>query len=135
MKAIPMAAQAALAKFESARETLHAFQKQNARVVKDYDMLRQAYNESRDNVKQLYKEHFSSIGERFGDFTAKPTFVVDIDQLKTLLGASVDSVIHVEYKLVTKEYNEAIKCGIIPQGVVKQVEIPGIPKVWAPKVA
>jgi len=132
-RAIPLAAQAALSKFESARETLNSYSQRNAKIIRDYDMLRQAHNEALKHMKSVYKEHYNLIGESFGDFRAQPRRELDVDKLMMLLGTAADAVTKVDYKIDREAYNTAVKSGLIPASVVQAVEIEAQPAIYGPK--
>lgn len=134
-KPIPLAAQAALSKFESAREILHSYAQQHARTIKDYDVLRQAHNEALANVKAIFKEHHESIGDRLGDFTARTNTEINVLLLVELLEDKADLVGHPTFKLDRTKYNEAVKSGLIPSSVVRQVESRSTPAIYGPKEA
>lgn len=136
-KAIPLKAQGAMAKFESARETLRAFEREHARVLEDYAQLRGTYNSSIEEVKEVYRENHEAIGTHFGDFSVRYRIEVDGEKLAQLMG---DKAIHLglityEPKVDRKKYDKALAEGTIPSTIVSEVETHLPPAVVSPKKA
>jgi hypothetical protein len=131
-KAIPLAAQAALSRFESARENLNSFAQRHAAIIKDYDMLRQVHNEALTHAKNVYREHYDNIGDRFGDFEARSRTDLDATKLISLLGSDSDALVRVEYKVDREKYLSAVKDGSIPAEVAQEVETTKL-SIYGPK--
>lgn len=136
-KAIPLKAQGAMAKFESARETLRAFEREHARVLEEYTQLRGAYNSAIEEVKEVYRENHETIGSRFGDFSVRYRIDVNGERLAQLMGDRVIQmgVVVYEPKVDRKKYERALSEGAIPADIVSAVETHLPPAVVSPKKA
>jgi len=136
-KAIPLKAQGAMAKFESARETLRAFEREHARVLEDYAQLRGAYNSAIEEVKEVYRDNHEVIGTHFGDFSVRYRIEVDGEKLAHLMGdrAIQMGIVVYEPKVDRKKYDRALSEGAIPANIVSEVETHLPPAVVSPKKA
>jgi hypothetical protein len=136
-KPIPLEFQAAVAKYEAARETLSAFRNEvkNARVLETHDHLRGEYNDALLKVKQAYKKHFDAIGKKYGDFSAVQKVDIDADKLLNLMGSVIDPILKIKYSVDRDNYYKAIAAGIIPSEIVEQVEAQKEPEIRGPKEA
>lgn len=131
---IPVKSRAKLSKFEAARANLETFEKEHARTIEDYNMLREAYNAALEEVKATFKEHHEEIGKTFGDFSIRTKTLVDARKLLELLGPDEGSnFIELEHKVLKAAYTKAVKDGDIPQEIAEQVESPGPVSVYGPK--
>lgn len=136
-KAIPLKAIAAMAKFESARESIRAFEKEHARLVEDYTQLKGAYNTSIDEVKEVYREHHEALGAHFGDFSLRYTIKIDAEELASIMGdtAVKMGILSYEPTVDRKKYDKVLSEGKLPADVIKAVEIHMPPSVVSPKKA
>lgn len=133
MKQTPLALQAAQSKFETAREALGGFRTQHARLLEEYDALRDAYNSALADVKALYKQHHEIVGAKFGEFSARTNTIINAEKLLELMGPVVDPILEIKYSVDRKGYADAVERGIIPQSVINQVESRSAPIVYGPK--
>lgn len=136
-KAIPLKAQGAMAKFESARETLRAFEREHSRVLEDYTQLRGSYNSSIEEVKEVYRDNHDTIGTHFGDFSLRYRVEIDGGKLASLMGDDAVrlGIVSYEPKVDRKKYDKALSEGHIPASVVTEVESHPPPAVVSPKKA
>ena len=136
-KAIPLKAQGAMAKFESARETLRAFEREHSRVLEDYTQLRGSYNSSIEEVKEVYRDNHDLIGTHFGDFALRYRVEIDGGKLASLMGDDAVRLGIVTYEPTVnrKKYDKALSEGLIPAGGVTEVESHPPPAVVSPKKA
>jgi hypothetical protein len=136
-KAIPLKAQAAMSKFESAREALRAFEREHARTIEEYGQLRGSYNSAIEEVKETYRDNHETIGPSFGDFSLRYRIEVDGEKLVQLLGdnAVKNGLVAYEAKVDRKKYDKAISEGDIPASVIAEVETHLPPAVVSPKKA
>jgi hypothetical protein len=135
MKVIPLKVQASIAKYESARETLRAFELANARFVEEYGMLRSAYNDAVEAVAEVYRENADTIGNKLGDFSLRQRIEVDPHKLMDLLGpeAVTRGYIKTELAVDRKEYDRGVKSGDIPGDVAQASEKRLPPAVMKPR--
>jgi dephospho-CoA kinase len=136
-RAAPLIAHAALAKVESTREALHAFEVKNARLVEEHTTLRDAYSDAVAKMKEIYQNHYQEIGEKFGEFSVRHRTAVDVDTLIKLLGRDKCeklNLVSYEAKLSRKNYERAIADGQVTAEVIAAVETHLIPAIHTPKV-
>ena len=132
MKAIPMKAQAALARFEAAREALAAFSKDNSDVVEEYNLLRGAFNAAIDEMKAIYKDNFDVLGPKYGDFKAVVKTELSAEALMEALGQASGPYIVTKHSVNRKEYIKAVENGLISSEVVASVETQSSPIIYGP---
>jgi hypothetical protein len=134
-KTIPLKVQGALAKYESTRETLRAFENEHARLVEEYTMLRSAHNDAIEAVAEAYRENHEVIGNKLGDFSLRYRVEVDPHKLMNLLGGDAVSKGYVKTELVVdrKAYDKGVHDGDIPEEVVKAAEKQLVPAVMKPR--
>lgn len=134
-KAIPLKVQGALAKYESARESLRAFENEHARVVEEHTMLRSSYNDAVENVVNEYRENHEVIGQRLGDFSLRYRREVDAGRLVELLGTSAvtDGYVKTELVVDRKAYDKGVNSGAIPVEIVAACEKDLSPAVLKPR--
>lgn len=134
-KTIPLKVQGAMAKYESARETLRAFELEHARLVEEYGMLRAAYNDAIEAVAEAYRENHEIIGNKLGDFSIRYRVEVDPHKLMDLIGPDAVTKGYVKTELIVdrKEYDKALRSGDIPEEVAKAAEKQLTPAVMKPR--
>lgn len=134
-KTIPLKVQAALAKYESTREVLRAFETEHPRLVEEYGMLRAAHNDAIEAVAEAYRENYEAIGSKLGDFSLRYRVEVDPHKLMDLLGADAVQKGYVKTELVVdrKEYDKAVRAGDIPERVIAAAEKQLTPAVMKPR--
>lgn len=130
----PIKVRAALSQFESARANLETFEKENARVVEDYDMMREAYNSALTNIKAVYKDNYAVIGAKYGEFSARTKVSIDARKLMKILGDD-DAAPYVELRYVVLKavYDKGVASGDISQEVSVAVETRSAPSIYGPK--
>jgi hypothetical protein len=136
-KAIPLQAQGSMAKFESARETLRAFEREHSRVLEDYAQLRGSYNSAIEEVKEVYRNNHEAIGAHFGDFSLRYRVEVDGGKLASMMGDDAVrlGIVSYEPKVDRKKYDKALAEGMISASIVAEVETHPPPAVVSPKKA
>lgn len=134
-KAIPLKVQAAVAKYESTRETLRAFELHNARLVEEYTMLRSVHNDAIEAVAEVYRENHEVIGNKLGDFSCRNRVEVDAHKLMDLMGPEAVTKGYIKTELVVdrKEYDRAVRAGDIPAEVAHASEKRLAPAVMKPR--
>jgi hypothetical protein len=134
-KPLPLKVQGALAKFESSRETLRAFEREHARLVEEYAQLRGAYTSAIEEVKEVYRDNHEVVGPTLGDFSLRYRIEVNGERLVELLGDEAVKKGYVIYepKVDRKKYDLAVKEGEISSDVIGEVETHLPPAVVSPK--
>lgn len=134
-KTIPLKVQGALAKYESTRETLRAFETEHPRLVEEYSMLRSAHNDAIEAVAEAYRENHETIGNKLGDFSLRYRVEVDPHKLVDLLGGDAVAKGYVKTELIVdrKEYDKAVRSGDISAETAKAAEKQLTPAVMKPR--
>ncbi len=130
---VPMKLQAAQATFESTREAITAFRAANPKLVERFENLKQAYNDSLNEVKSLYRENAEQVGDHFHDFSVRHKTLIDGERLVELAGDTGLACCTLKYSVDRKEYNKLVEAGLITQEVVDEVESEGPPSIYGPK--
>jgi len=119
---------------EATREALNSFIAQNSKLVEQYRLLVNSYNDALSEAKSLAKKYASEIGPRYGEFRIVTRTEVDAKKLLELM-PNAEAAVKIEYKIDREEYNKLCKAGLIPQEVIDKIESPGPVIVYGPKEA
>jgi hypothetical protein len=132
-KPVPMRVQSALGRFKAARTNLEEFRRANARLVEEYDLLRDAYNSTLDHVKAVYRDNYDVVGSKLEEFKARTRTEIDAQKLLDLMGPAADPMVTVRYAVDREVYRQAVEKGLVPSDVIEQVETEGSPAIYGPK--